>query len=242
MGVKSFLKKIFYSLPFAMKGGEKILTSTNDNSSNNVGVVEVIQENRLSKDLLKGEVTQAVEELRYRDYKVYGESKKYQYLGDGIAIKTKNQTDDNKNKFFIVENKVKLQSIVFIVMGVINVCVSLITSKYFGAIGASLSIFIAYMVRNALMLCIHIKVLHLDMKTFFKNTFLKITPFLLLMLGIGLTFEYFNPMANGFLRFGVNGVVFLGIFAVLVYKFVINDYEKNLFLGVFKKVLRKVKR
>lgn len=111
MGVKSFFKKIFYSLPFAMKGGEKILTSTNDNSSNNMGVVEVIQENRLSKDLLKGEVTQAVEELRYRDYKVYGESKKYQYLGDGIAIKTKNQTDDNKNKFFIVENKVICENV-----------------------------------------------------------------------------------------------------------------------------------
>lgn len=146
------------------------------------------------------------------------------------------------NTTIIVENKVKLQSIVFIIMGVVNVCVSLITSKYFGAIGASLSIFIAYMVRNALMLCIHVKVLHLDMKTFFKNTFLKITPFLLLMMGIGLGLEYFNPMVSGFLRFAVNGVVFVGIFAALLYKFVVNDYEKNLFLGAFKKVLRKVKR
>ena len=105
-----------------------------------------------------------------------------------------------------------------------------------------MSIFIAYMVRNALMLYIHIKVLHLDMKTFFKNTFLKITPFLLLMLVIGLSLEYFNPMTSGFLRFAVNGAIFVGIFAVLLYKFVVNDYEKNLFLGVFKKVLRKVKR
>lgn len=146
------------------------------------------------------------------------------------------------NTTTIVENKVKLTSIVYIIMGVINVCVSLIISKYFGAIGASLSIFIAYMVRNALMVCIHVKVLHLDMKTFFKNTFLKITPFLLVMLGIGLGLEYFNPMTNGFLRFAVNGVVFVVIFAILLYRFVVNDYEKNLFLGVFKKVLRKVKR
>jgi hypothetical protein len=62
------------------------------------------------------------------------------------------------------------------------------------------------------------------------------------MLGIGLGLEYFNPMTNGFLRFGVNGVVFVGVFALLLYKFVINEYEKNLFLGAFKKVLRKVKR
>lgn len=146
------------------------------------------------------------------------------------------------NTTVIVENKVKLQSIVFIIMGVINVCVSLITSKYFGAIGASLSICIAYMVRNALMLCIHIKVLHLDMKTFFKNTFLKITPFLLVMLGIGLGLEYFNPMTSEFLRFMVNGAIFVSVFTVVLYKFVINDYEKNLFFGILKKFVRKVKK
>ena len=146
------------------------------------------------------------------------------------------------NTTIIVENKVKLQAIVYIVIGVLNVGLSFILSKYWGALGSCISIFVAYTVRTILLLTIHQKVLHLDMKTFFKNTFLKITPFLLLMMGIGLGLEYFNPMASGFLRFAVNGVVFVGIFGLLLYKFVINEYEKNLFLGVFKKVLRKVKR
>ena len=146
------------------------------------------------------------------------------------------------NTTIIVENKVKLQSIVFIIMGVINVAISLFASKYWGAVGASLSICIAYMVRNALMLCIHVKVLHLDMKRFFKASYLKITPFLLVMLGIGLALENFNPMTHGFLRFVVNGGAFVGIFALTLYKLVINEYEKNLFLGAFKKVLRKVKK
>ena len=146
------------------------------------------------------------------------------------------------NTTIIVENKVKLQSFVFIIMGIINVVLSIILSKYYGALGASISIFVAYMVRTILMVVIHIKVLNLDMWRFFKATFLKITPFLLLMLGLGLSLEYFNPMTNGFLRFGVNGIVFVGIFGLILYKFVVNEYEKNLFLGVFKKVLRKVKR
>ena len=80
------------------------------------------------------------------------------------------------------------------------------------------------------------------MKTFFKNTFLKITPFLLVMLGIGLGLEYFNPMTSEFLRFMVNGAIFVSVFTVVLYKFVINDYEKNLFFGILKKFVRKVKK
>ncbi len=146
------------------------------------------------------------------------------------------------NTTIVVENKVKLQSIVYVIMGVLNASISMFASKYWGAIGASFSIFIAYMVRNVLMLIIHIKVLHLDMKHFFKESYFKITPYLILMLGVGLFLEYFNPMVHGSLRFLVNGCAFVGIFAVTSFLFVFNKYEKNLCLGTFKKVLRKIKK
>ena len=146
------------------------------------------------------------------------------------------------NTTIIVENKVKLQSFVFIIMGVINVVLSIILSEYYGALGASFSIFVAYMVRTILMVVIHVKVLKLNMWRFFKETFLKITPFLLLMLGIGLLLENFNPMNGGFLRFAINGVIFVGFFGVTMLLFCMNEYEKNLFLGVFKKVLKKIKK
>ncbi|MBR5321477.1 MAG: oligosaccharide flippase family protein [Clostridia bacterium] len=146
------------------------------------------------------------------------------------------------NTTIIVENKVKLQSFVFIIMGVINVVLSIILSEYYGALGASFSIFVAYMVRTILMVVIHVKVLKLNMWRFFKETFLKITPFLSLMLGIGLLLENFNPMNGGFLRFTINGVIFVGFFGVTMLLFCMNEYEKNLFLGVFKKVLKKIKK
>lgn len=146
------------------------------------------------------------------------------------------------NTTVIVENKVKLQSFVFIAMGVINVVLSAILSKYYGAIGASFSIFVAYMVRTVLMVVIHIKVLHLNMWKFFKETFLKITPWLVLSLGVGLALENLNPMNAGFLRFGINGVAFVGFFGIIMILFCMNSYEKNLFLGTFKKILKKIKR
>ena len=146
------------------------------------------------------------------------------------------------NTTLVVENKVKLQSIIYIITGVFNVSISLVLSRYWGALGASISICIAYLLRSILLIIAHIKVLHLDMKRFFKECYIKITPYLLIVLVFGLLLEHFNPMTHGFIRFTVNGVVFVVVFAVLLYKFVINNYEKNLFLGVFSKVLRKIKK
>ena len=143
------------------------------------------------------------------------------------------------NTTIIVENKVKLQSFVFIAMGVINIAFSAILSKYYGAIGAAISIFIAYMVRTVLMVVIHVKVLHLKMWEFFKATYFKITPWLLICLGIGLVLENFNPMSAGLLRFAVNGIVFVGFFGIIMLLFCMNNYEKNLFIGTFKKILKK---
>lgn len=146
------------------------------------------------------------------------------------------------NTTLIVENKVKLQAYVFIVMGVLNVCLSLVLSKYFGALGASLSIFVAYMVRTILMAVIHHKVLHLDMPKFFREVFLKISPWLLITLAAGIALEYFNPIVNKYLRFGTNGIAFVALFAALMYFFGMNTYEKNLLFGTVRKITDKIKR
>ncbi len=145
------------------------------------------------------------------------------------------------NTTLIVENKVKLQAYVFIVMGVVNVAFSLVLSRFFGAIGASVSILIAYTVRTLLMGIIYQKKLGLDMVHFCKQTFLKLSPYLLSTLGVGLLCEYFNPIHNSYLRFGVNGVVLVAFFFGIMWLFGFNAYEKNLLLGTVQKILRKVR-
>lgn len=107
--IKRFFYNILYSLPFGLKAvDEEIFTQKGSSKDDNIGVHQVVNENRLSKDLLKGEVTQQVEELRYRDYKVSRESKKYKYLGDGIAIK---QTNDVVSSHLIQENKLIVKTV-----------------------------------------------------------------------------------------------------------------------------------
>lgn len=142
------------------------------------------------------------------------------------------------NTVLVVENKVKLQAFVFIIMGIINVVLSLILSHYFGALGASISIFIAYMIRTIMMTIIYNNVLKLDMITFFKETFVKFTPSFLVAMIVGIILENYNPLSHGFLRFTINSLVFVTAFFVLII-FRLNDYEKNLFFGKIKRLLKR---
>ena len=140
------------------------------------------------------------------------------------------------NTAIIVENKVRLQAFVFMAMGLVNVVCSLILSHFFGAIGASVSILIAYTVRTLLIGYVYHKVLKLDMLAFVKKTFLKLSPQLLVALLVGIACEIFNPVTNVYLRFGMNGVILVGVYFVLMWLTGFNAYEKQLLLGFLKKV------
>lgn len=111
--LKRIFYNILYSLPFGMKAAnDEMLSQKTSMTSDNVGVHQVINENRLSKDLLKGEVTRQVEELRYRDYRVSRESKKYKYLGNGVAVKKICSTVDLNSPYCLVqENKLMIRSV-----------------------------------------------------------------------------------------------------------------------------------
>lgn len=140
------------------------------------------------------------------------------------------------NTAIIVENKVRLQAFVFMAMGLVNVVCSLALSHFFGAIGASVSILIAYTVRTLLMGYVYHKVLKLDMLAFVKQTFLKLSPQLLVALLVGIACEIFNPITNVYLRFGINGVILVGVYFVLMWLTGFNAYEKQLLLVFLKKV------
>lgn len=86
--MNNFLKKISFGLFGGLKDADNLLTSNNhSNDSNSISVNQKVEHEKLSKDLLKGEETEIVKELRYRLYKDSEESRKYSYLGNGVAIK-----------------------------------------------------------------------------------------------------------------------------------------------------------
>ena len=102
------LKSLFYSLPFGLKAaGNEIMGANSTGEANDTVIQQQVNDKRVAKHLLKGEITQEVEELRYRTYKVDREAKNYKYVGNGIAEKNKrNETKKlNGTIKFTQENK-----------------------------------------------------------------------------------------------------------------------------------------
>ena len=115
------------------------------------------------------------------------------------------------NTAMMVDKKVHLQAYIFLFTGILNVILSIILSKFFGIIGACVSIFIAYMVRAIIQNIVIKKHLMLDIKIFCKKCYLQLLPPILISLLSGLILCRFIPV-DGWL-----GLIIKGILIVFVY-------------------------
>lgn len=91
----NFLKKLnaklytfFVYIFYGLRAADKAAFSSDSSANGNKGNIEVQDEEQsVYKDLLRGEVTQEVRELRHEMYYSERESHKYKYIGNGIAVK-----------------------------------------------------------------------------------------------------------------------------------------------------------
>lgn len=82
-GILNKIKIFFSSLFQGMDSGDKVIFSSGEDTlDKTIGVHQVKDTQRVAQNLLKGEVTQAVKELRYRDYLVSESSRTYEVIGD----------------------------------------------------------------------------------------------------------------------------------------------------------------
>lgn len=140
------------------------------------------------------------------------------------------------NTTMTVENHVKSQAIVFILMAIINVALSLLVSKKYGALGACVAIFIAYMFRVIAMNYLYNKKLHIDLVYFFKNSFLKIAPFQAVVVVAGYLMRVvIGTRFNEKVEFCLVGFGIVIIYAIICYLFSMSEEEKF----VIKKIVRR---
>ena len=108
------LKKIWfkiYGFVYALFGGmantENIVFHNSGADAGSTTINKKVSQNRVSEDLLKGELTQEVKELRYRTYKVDRESKNYEYFSPTLALKSETKDDllkESNNPLFTKDN------------------------------------------------------------------------------------------------------------------------------------------
>ena len=89
-----FFSNIWNNLFWGLKNADEVITSQNADNSVGINIQKEVHENRVSKALLKGEVTEEVKRLRYRTYKVDREAKSYKYFSPTLAKKLDSEKMD----------------------------------------------------------------------------------------------------------------------------------------------------
>ena len=143
------------------------------------------------------------------------------------------------NQALMVNNKLKLQSYVFIIMAFINVLLAFVLGRMYGALGAVMSIFIAYTFRTVAMNIIYQKHLHLSLAQYYKKTYVPFIVPLFITLIVGFILMYLMNNHN-WIQFIINGSIITIIFIISLYAFTLNQEEKSTLRHVIKRfIIRK---
>lgn len=149
-------------------------------------------------------------------------------------------TQEIADSTIIIKGEVKLKGIAFLLMAVTNILISFPLCKYYGAVGASLSVCVAYFVRTIVIDIIYHKKLQIDICKFFKQSLLQmILPFALIAsLGAGII--YLSPII-GWEDMIAKMILFCIIYIIVVSIFVLNKNEKDLFMSPATKIIKTFK-
>lgn len=139
------------------------------------------------------------------------------------------------NTAVVALNKVQYQAKIYVIMAIFNVVLSFLFTFYWGSIGASLAICVAYFVRSIGMNKIYHSELNLDTKKFFKNTHVDIVPklFVVFLLSISYNFMFFEV---SWINLIIKGVLILLTFIFVVWFFTMNNYEKQLIKRMLNRI------
>lgn len=115
------------------------------------------------------------------------------------------------NTTMVVTKNVDLQAKVNVIMGAVNVALSFILSKRYGVIGASTSIFVAYMIRAVGLNVLYYKKLKIDIPLFIKKCYLKMSAPIIATLLVGF------PVCRAIKLGGWLGLALQGLAVVVIY-------------------------
>lgn len=132
------------------------------------------------------------------------------------------------NTAILVENKVKYQAIISVVIGIVNVGLSFYLSSIYGAIGAAISICVAYIIRFILYVIVHKRIMKFDMWSFTKKCYFRMIPCVVLPLLFGFLFNYLLPSGTWLYLF-IKVVLIVVIFVLSLFLCVNKDEIKQIF-------------
>lgn len=135
----------------------------------------------------------------------------------------------------IAEGKVKYQAYAFIIMAALNLILAFPLSILYGVKGLCLSIMFAYMIRTAIMDYIFYKHIHLNVVIFFKESYCKILPSIILSSIITIIVLQFTNL-DSWIGLITKSIVCAAIYIFCIVLLAFNKEEKDLFISPIRKL------
>lgn len=142
------------------------------------------------------------------------------------------------NTLLSIRNKVKYQATSALIIGAINVGLSFVLTPQLGALGSSISICVAFLVNLVLLNIVYHRVLHLNLKQFYKVVYIRyVPPILLAIIITQFILRYITY--SGWLWLLVKIVVCTAVYLMLLLMIGFNKEEKAQISSVIRKRLKK---
>ena len=141
------------------------------------------------------------------------------------------------SQLIYASNKVKYTAFVYSLMAIANLGLAAILAPEFGALGVAISICVSYIARTIGLDYIFWRKLDIDIFTFFRKSYAKLTPFLMFFVAISCALNLIQIQSWSFLVIKI----FISIICYFLglYLFAFNQSEKDLFIAP---IIRKIHR
>lgn len=136
------------------------------------------------------------------------------------------------------KNKYKFRVIVLIVFAIVNVCISIFLTKIYGGIGAALGTAISTILGQVIFMNIfYQKKIGINIIEFWKNILNMSIPIIFVII-FAIILKIFVPISSEIILVA-QILLYALIYCLIIYKFSINEYEKQLILKPIKKIIRR---
>ncbi len=133
------------------------------------------------------------------------------------------------------KNKHQYRSVILTITAIMNVIISIPLSKIYGGIGAAIGTFITLLIGPGLLMNIfYYKKINIDIPRFWRNI-LKMTLIILICFIIGMSIKIFYPIQSN-IALVVQIVLYTIIYIIIMWKCAMNQYEKELFTKLARKI------
>lgn len=143
------------------------------------------------------------------------------------------------NTSITVLNKVKYYALINLVTGLLNLIGAYFICQMLGVVGVCAITGFSFVVRIILLNIVYVRVLHIDIVTFFKQCQIKMLPATLIILGLSWLVTHFLPLSAigmlGWIYFGIKVMMVCFIYLFVMWMIGWNNEEKQLLKSFVKK-------